>query len=412
MNRIKGGAVALAILLSLCACTGTAKQPGDSSSNEQPAVSTQQIPTETLEKMPLHQGQWVELSEGKKIYQGSGSFFDTFDTVVDLTFYTKDEETFKRLFALAHEEFLRLHKLFDNYHEYPDVPSLMQINRLAVQAPIPVDPDLFHLLQLALSNYEDCLGKVNIALGPVLSLWHDAREAAGVESGPSQTSQDPSSTAPASGKAQLPDPEALQEANRHTDIHKVVLNERDQTVYLADPDMALDLGAIAKGYATELVARKLMEKGLESGLISAGGNVRTVGRHPAGRDWRIGIENPKTGSRDQAIASLPVPANASVVTSGDYQRYFVVDGKRYNHIIDPKTLKPAVQYASTSILTVDSGLADLLSTAFFIANPQEAQQIYQNYQKKGIPIEVVWIDFQNKLSSTAGLKNQLHLQGE
>ncbi len=419
MNRKRRFALLIAGLMALSACQ--TKAPGSpSSSEEAPAQasvqesrgsqedpsSSREISPEEMAAKPLSQGEYVEDAEGKKIYQGQGTFFDTFDTVVTLTYFAPDEETFQKYLTYTHDEFLRLHKLYDNYHEYEGLTSVMTVNRLAGQGPVEVDPDLFDILEFSLDHYEASLGKVNIALGPVLSLWHEAREAAGAHEGAGDEDQ-----VPTSGKeVRLPDKAALEEANRHTDLAKLHLDKAARTVAFDDPKMALDLGAVAKGYATEKVARGLEAMGLENGLLSAGGNVRLFGYHPQGRPWKVGVEDPKTNDRDQALAAMKMESGSSMVTSGDYQRYFVVDGKRYNHIIDPKTLYPATLYPSVSVVAGDSGLADFLSTTFFLCNKEEAARVLENYKKQGVDLGVIWVDFDNRVTSTDNLVGALEVR--
>lgn len=430
LNKKRRFALLIAVLMALSACQ--TKAPGaPSSSGEAPAQASAQesrgsqedpssireITPEEMAAKPLSQGEYIEDAEGKKIYQGQGTFFDTFDTVVTLTYFAPDEETFQKYLTYTHDEFLRLHKLYDNYHEYEGLTSVMTVNRLAGKGPVEVDPDLFDVLAFSLDHYEASLGKVNIALGPVLSLWHEAREAAGVHEGTGSASggQDQSETIESHGsasdkEARLPDPAALEEANRHTDPAKLRLDKKARTVAFDDPKMALDLGAVAKGYATEKVAKGLEAMGLKNGLLSAGGNVRLFGNHPQGRPWKVGVEDPKTNDRDQALAAMKMEAGSSMVTSGDYQRFFIVDGKRYNHIIDPKTLYPGTLYPSVSVVTGDSGLADFLSTTFFLCNREEATQVLENYKKEGIDLGVIWVDFNNRVTSTDNLSGALEVR--
>jgi thiamine biosynthesis lipoprotein len=159
--------------------------------------------------------------------------------------------------------------------------------------------------------------------------------------------------------------ELLKEKATHTDISKMIINEKDSTVYLEDPEMRLDVGAIAKGYATEKVAMYAYEKGFKSGTLSVGGNVRTLGVKAENKKaWNIGIQNPDLESEQTNLYILNM-TNHSLVTSGVYERYYVVDGKQYHHIIDPETLMPAAYFTAVSIITKDSGLADALSTSVF-----------------------------------------------
>jgi thiamine biosynthesis lipoprotein len=191
-------------------------------------------------------------------------------------------------------------------------------------------------------------GKVNVALGSVLSIWHNCRTA-GLD--------EPKD-------AVLPDIRALSEASKHTDINSIIIDAEASTVYISDPMTTLDVGAVAKGYAVEMVARSLEERGISGYVINVGGNVRTIGTKPDGEKWLTGIENPDTDS-DMPYRKYLELSGEAIVTSGSYQMYYTVDGKNYHHIIDPDTLFPAEGYLSVSVVSDSSALGDALSTALF-----------------------------------------------
>ena len=208
-------------------------------------------------------------------------------------------------------------------------------------------------------------------MGSVLSIWHEYREAG---------LKDPS-------RAQIPDMQKLQQAAQHTDLEQVQIDPQASTVYLPDQEMSLDVGAIAKGYATEMVCRKLKEDGLTSALINVGGNVRAIGTKPDGTGWTVGIQNPDIESDKKYLMTLDVK-DMSLVTSGSYQRYYEVDGVRYHHIIHPKLLMPWNKYTSVSILCRDSGWADALATAVFNMEWEEGSTLIESLDG----VEAMWIE--------------------
>lgn len=283
----------------------------------------------------------------KKRYEAE--FLLLFDTVTQIIGYTDTEEEFAEQVNLIYDDLEEYHHLFDIYHNYDGVNNMKTINDQAGIAPVKVDQKIIDLLLFSKEAYEMTDGKVNAAYGAVLRIWHDHRDA-GID--------DPE-------KATLPDMDLLREASGHTDFNQVVIDDKNLTVYLPDPEMSLDVGAIAKGYATERVGRKAEENGMTSGLISVGGNVRPIGVKDDGRGtpWKVGIQNPidQDGEDIRKINLM----NASLVTSGIYERYYIVGEKKYHHIIDPVTLFPAEYYLSMTILCSDSGLADALSTSVF-----------------------------------------------
>lgn len=310
---------------------------------------------------------------GQKRYEAS--FLTLFDTVTTMVGYADSEEAFTAQAQQIHDELLEYHQLYDIYNDYDGMNNLKTVNDNAGIAPVEVDAKILDMLEFSRDLYEETGGRVNVAMGGVLSLWHDAREA-GIE--------DPA-------HAVLPDQDALEEAARHADWSNVVMDEEAGTVYLADPDLSLDVGAIAKGYAVERVC----ETAPAGMLISVGGNVRATGPKPDGSPWVVGIENPDGGD---FLHTLYVE-DSSVVTSGDYQRYYLVDGQRYHHIIDPDTLYPATRWRSVSILCEDSGIADGLSTALFTLSQEDGQKLLDAFDA-----EALWMTQDGELLYSPGFQ--------
>jgi thiamine biosynthesis lipoprotein len=280
-------------------------------------------------------------------------FLSLFDTVTTIVGYSDSEAHFREFAEEVRGKIEEYHRLYDIYNDYEGINNVKTVNDNAGAAPVKVDRRIIGMLKFARDMYETTDGAVNVALGAVLKIWHDYR-GAGLN--------DPEN-------AELPPKEELLEAARHTDIHDIVIDEEASTVFLKDPYMRLDVGAVAKGYAAEQVASFFESRGVTSLLISIGGNVRAVGGKPTpgpdgDRRWNIGIQNPDKSSSDTEVMNVMIDG-ISVVSSGGYERYYVVNGARYHHIIDPKTLMPADYFAQVTILCRDSGLADALSTAVF-----------------------------------------------
>ena len=217
----------------------------------------------------------------------------------------------------------------------------------------------------------------------MLEIWHQYREA-GIE--------DPEN-------AQLPPMDALTEAAKHVNIDDMVIDEAASTVYLRDPAMSLDVGAIAKGYATERAAESIEASGKTSVLLSIGGNVRAIGKKPDGSNWNVAIQNPDLDSDQTSLFTLSIN-NLSVVTSGSYQRYYTVDGVRYNHIIDPVTLMPTTYFIGISVVTHDSGLADGLSTALFCMPLEDGQALVNSLDN----VEACWVRPDGSIEMTDGFR--------
>ena len=307
------------------------------------------------------------------------TFLELFDTVTTIVGYAPSEEAFSATAEAIHDALEEYHQLFDIYHTYPGVVNLKTLNQSAGIAPVEVDGKIMELLKFCREVYDATSGKVNIAMGSVLQLWHEARES-GIA--------DPAN-------AKLPEEAALEEAARHTDLSQLILDEEAGTVFYADPEMRLDVGAIAKGYALEQVCKTAPE-GL---LISVGGNVRATGAKPDGGSWVVGIQNP-TGE-DGYLHTVEVE-DISVVTSGDYQRYYTVDGVSYHHIIDPETLYPGRLWRAVTVLCPDSGLADGLSTALFLLPQAEGQALLDKFG-----CEALWVDSDNHVYYSPGFRDDI-----
>ena len=299
-------------------------------------------------------GLWPAQGEGLTKY--SADLFDAFDTVITIIGYSPSQEAFDEVVEQAHQLFVYYHQLFDNYNSYEGVNNLYVLNHTAAKTPLEVEKPLFDLLQ-SVQEWQRKYGsnQVNIAMGGVLQIWHACREA-GIA--------DPQN-------AVLPDPDALSAAAEHMNIDDLILDSEALTVFYADPELQLDLGAVAKGYATEQVAQYLLSSSMPSFVISAGGNVR-AGNPPAdGRTgWGVGVQNPD-GNGYLDILSL---SNTSAVTSGDYQRYYMVDGVRYHHLISPLTLQPGRECRSVTVVCEDSAFADYLSTTLFLMSCDEGKE--------------------------------------
>mgnify|MGYP003292431701 CR=1 FL=1 len=292
-----------------------------------------------------------------------------FDTVITVIGYEETREEFDAVAQGIMAQFAEYHKLYSIYHRFEGLENLCTVNDLTDGAhrTVTVDERIIDMLLYAKEMYTATEGIVNVAMGSVLSLWHNYREI-GMDN-------------PA--EAALPPMERLKEAAVHTDIDALVIDANNRTVTLTDPKMKLDVGAIAKGYATERVARSLEEQGITGYLLNVGGNIRAIGTKPDGTPWGVGIEDPLGGDY---LARLSV-SGKSVVTSGSYQRFYYVDGKPYHHIIHPDTLMPSEGYVSVSVICDDSGFGDAMSTALFCLSAEEGLALVESIQG----LEAMWV---------------------
>lgn len=309
--------------------------------------------------------------------QYTATFLTLFDTVTSIVGRADSESEFMETAQAIHDALLEYHKLFDIYNEYDGLNNLKTINDHAGKEPVTVDARIIALLSDCKAYYEATGGVVNVAMGSVLQLWHEARND-GID--------DPVN-------AYLPDYDGLKAAAEHMDLSAVEIDEKASTVYITDPAVQLDVGAVAKGWSVQRVCEEA-PTGL---LISVGGNVCATGpKDETGTAWVVGIQNPDGGENYLHTLYL---TTGSVVTSGDYQRAYMVDGVMYHHIIDPNTLFPSTLWRSVTIVCDDSGLADALSTALFLLPQEDGQQLLDQFGAKAM-----WVDQEGNLLYSTGFE--------
>lgn len=312
--------------------------------------------------------------------QYNATFLTLFDTVTTVVGKADSKEEFQKSAQQIHDSLLEYHQLFDIYNDHDGVVGLKAVNDAAGDHPVQVDRRIIDLLRDCKRYYTLTGGKVNPALGSVLRLWHEARN---------DGINDPVN-------AYLPDQKALEEAAMHTDFDCVVIDEEASTLFITDPHVSLDVGAVAKGWSVQRVCEQTPE-GL---LVSVGGNVCATGpKNPDGTPWVIGIQNPQGGSEYLHTVYL---TKGSVVTSGDYQRAYRVGEQVYHHIIDPETLYPSIYWRSVTIVCEDSGLADALSTALFLLPLEEGRELAES-----CAVDVMWVDSSGQMYYTAGFESMI-----
>lgn len=347
--------------------------------------------------------------------------FGRFDTVTKIIGYEANESDFREVNSKVLDLLLEYHKLFDIYNEYDGINNLCTVNKLVdgSHQVVKVDRKIIDMLLYAKEMHALTGGKMNVAMGSVLSIWHDYR---------TDGLDDPSNS-------HIPPMELLTEAAKHTDINDIIIDEENSTVWLSDPEMRLDVGAFAKGYAVEMAARFLEEMGKTGYVVDVGGNIRTVGKKADGNKWKTGVENP-TEDPDLPYVEYIALEREAIVTSGSYQRYYSVvvaarcskcewtydqsegipqqgvepgsapstlksenkcplcdarlrrTSKRFHHIIDAETLMPAEKgMLSVSVICKDSGMGDGLSTALFCMSIEEGIEFINSLDG----VEAMWV---------------------
>lgn len=305
-----------------------------------------------------------------------------FDTVTTIVGYARDQKAFDDEVDKITNDLAIIHQLFDIYNSYKEFNNLKTINDGAGNTkPVEVDHVVVDLLLRAKEAHALTGGAVNVAMGSVTSIWNEYI---------GKGMEDPTFS-------ELPDMETLEEAGKHTDIEDVIIDESNNTVYLNDPKMSLDAGAFAKGYAARYVTYLVKTRGnIKSLLINIGGTVASVGTKIDGAAWEIGVQDPRVES--ESVFTIPIDGSNTVVTSGDYYRYYTVDGVNYHHIIDPKTLMPVRGTASVTVVCDDAFKGDYLATAFMVMPMREARDLADAAEN----LEAAWITEDGLCVGTAG----------
>ncbi len=268
--------------------------------------------------------------------------FQVMGTIATVQFWEEDPERSKAAAAKVKEVFAEVNRRFSNYNPESE---LSRLNASAYERPFTCSDEMWDLLQECRAAYGYTHGAFDISAGPLVKLWGIYRKE----------------------KKTLPTAAEIDAARARVGLDKVVFNEEARTVKFTVAGMYLDVGGIAKGYAVDQAADALMTMGIRRGIIDLAGNIYCFPDAPAGREqYFIHIRNPRTPkSRVESIGRVPMTAMA-VATSGDYERFVVIDGKRYAHIMNPVTGRPVEGIASVSVLAHRATVADALSTGIFV----------------------------------------------
>jgi thiamine biosynthesis lipoprotein len=252
---------------------------------------------------------------------------------------------------------------------------LSEVNRSAGIAPVAIPHDLFDLLTTARGVSERTGGAFDVTWAALWGVWRfDAN-------------------------ATLPDPAVIDERRKLIDWRDLVLDSSATTAFLKRKGMVVGLGGIGKGYALAVAANELKKRNFQNFLLYGGGQVYAGGtKH--GAPWTVGVQDPR-GEPGQTLAKLEL-RDASTSTSGDYEHYFIKDGVRYHHIIDPKTGYPTRGIASATVLSSDATLADAYSTAAVVLGDDKALALAQREH-----FDLLLIDDAGKLTMTDGLRARL-----
>jgi thiamine biosynthesis lipoprotein len=295
-------------------------------------------------------------------------------TMVEITAVAPNEAGAQAALSAGFREIKRLEELLSTWIE---TSELSRVNRAAGLEPVRVSDDTFSLLTKALAIAEYTEGGFNIAIGPAVQLW--------------KIPEDP----------RIPSPIELEIAKQYVDYHLIRLDPGRRTVFLEKPGMRIDVGGIGKGFAAEKAAAAMRESGATGGLVAVSGDFRVFGRRADGTAWPIGIQHPRQPGK---ILATTEANDEAISTAGDYERFFIKDGIRYHHILDPRTLHPARLCQSVTIVAPDGTLADGLDTGVFVMGPVKGMALIER-----LGLGAVIVDAAGVVTVSTRLRNRVKL---
>jgi len=293
------------------------------------------------------------------------------DTLVTITVVTDSADRAEKAMDRAFAEIGKLDTLLNFFSEKSE---LSMINRNAGLSGVRVSPETMEAVEKAIEISEKTGGAFDITIGPEISQWNFSLRI-------------------------KPEDESIKRRLRLVNYKLIQLDKARSTVHLKEKGMLMDLGGIAKGYAADKAVEELKKNGITSGLVAVAGDVKAFGRKPGGKGWTVGIKNPRSTEKNDEIMATVELNDAAISTSGDYQRYFILDGKRFHHILDPKTGYPAGGCQSVSIIAGDGVYTDAFSTGVFVLGPEKGIELLQSMGFEGLIV-----DKDGAIHTTPGLK--------
>jgi FAD:protein FMN transferase len=278
-------------------------------------------------------------------------------TIVTITVVTDSNEKANKAIE---ESFTELDGIASLLNFYSETSELSAINRNAGIAPVKVSRETLELIDKSVYVSKMTEGGFDVTVGSLVKLW-DMK------------------------KRIVPDKKTIDETRKNVGYQNIVIDKTASTIFIKKKGVSIDLGGIVKGYAADRVVETLQRHGIKSGIAQVGGEVRTFGKRPNGTPWTVGIQNPRQKGGDGIIATIDV-SDKALSTSGDYNKYFEKDGRRYHHLIDPKTGYPASNCGSATVLA-DNGTTSDGFSKLFVLGPEKG---IAAAKKAGV--EVVFID--------------------
>lgn len=274
--------------------------------------------------------------------------FPTMSTVAEAIFYNVDDDTANFAISKVREKFELIENTCNIFNPESEISRL---NNSAFEKPFKCSPLLWAILKKSREYYDLTDGAFDISTGPLMELWGFYRK-----------------------QNKLPDEDKIEEVKKIVGLNKAIFNEAEQSVKFTVPGMRLDLGGIAKGFAVDLASEAAKFAGIEAGIINLGGNMYCFEKAPQNKKYyRVGIKNPF--SKNDICGTVNILGKA-VSTSGNYEKYVLIEGKIFTHIMNPKTCRPVEGMISVTAISRKAADADALSTGIFVQGPEFAKKLH------------------------------------
>ncbi|OGW23365.1 MAG: hypothetical protein A2077_06385, partial [Nitrospirae bacterium GWC2_46_6] len=241
-------------------------------------------------------------------------------------------------------------------------------------------PETLAVIEKAIHASEKTDGAFDVTIGPEIALWDFHNKA-------------------------KPDNKEIRQRLQLVNYRDLILDKNSRSAYLKKSGMLIDLGAIAKGYAADKAVELMKKNGIKSGLVAIAGDIKAFGLKPDGEPWKIGIKNPRQKTESDEIMATLELTDMAISTSGDYERYFIAEGRRYHHILNPKTGYPADGCRSVSVIAKEGAVADPFSTGIFILGAEKGLKLLEE-----MGIDGIIVDKDGKIHTTSGLRGKIELK--
>jgi FAD:protein FMN transferase len=281
------------------------------------------------------------------------------DTLVTITVVSGSQDKADQAIDKAFAGIEKIEKLSDFYSPESEISM---INRKSGISGVRVSPDILDILNKALYVSENTGGAFDITIGPIMSLYDFHKKI-------------------------KPDDREIKRGLNFVNFRDLFLDKQTSSVFLRKKGMLIDTGGITKGYAADKAVEILKQQGIRGGIVAVAGDIKAFGSKPDGKPWKIGIRNPdQKTTEDDIIATIEL-TDMAISTSGDYERFFILDGKKYHHLIDPKTGYPASSCRSVSIIAKNGVFTDAFATGVFILGPERGLKVLGRMGFEGIIID-------------------------